>query len=710
MAADIYVTNATFSQIGDGNTYSDNNQTGAPANVPWTLADTYILVDDIVLEDTWKSIGGYAVSDRFTGTLDGHYGGTDYSITITSTTSDPFEFTRGSHANDGFGLFGTVNGSTFKNLTINVESDVTIAGSPSSSAFGILCGHLFGDSPTTIDNCIIQSTLTPFPTITGISHVGGMIGSVTNNHLILTNSEVKNIHVIGDLRVGGFIGGITGNVGANKLDVNSCIFNGNVTGNTRIGGFMGQLGTTQDCVFDLIQVHGTINGGTYTGGLLGQTVVMGLSPDIKITNSVSHADIHSVTSVNTANVGGLVGALESAHIETSYATGDIFANAASVGGLVGSANGSTITQSYATGNVASSGVGEQGVGGFVGQINASTISESYSTGSVTGQYSGGFVGRIVEGTIENCYSTGHVTGFVSGGFVGKILDAGSTTVKYCYSTGEVTGSSAMDFPVIGGFIGSVGASRTSSAANVDVLIMDSMSFGNYVLGRSNAGKFIGGVLFDEVLSIRDHTVTPLVSTMDVEIQDSYYWDSAYLRGSYVEPTDYSITTPITFDGTASVSTSDISKDAVWFTYDPSSQPAIWTTWSDTIWEESPSATYGLPILKWQISANAPIPDGTNLFKVCTPPSSGGSGTGSATISNNGSTQSAPVETNQPVTTPTPQTNNSTENNNTTLQSPAPTTPVETPDKSNSSIWLIIGGILLIAVVVGVIFGVKYYRK
>jgi len=699
-ASTIYVTNTTFSQIGDGNSYSDNNPSGA-STVTWGLSDDYILIEDIILEDSWKAIGEYAAADRFNGSLNGYYSTSNefYTITIMSTTVDPFEFTSGSHASDGYGLFGTVSNAEFKNLTINVNSDIIAMGN-NPNYVGILAGRLMASRTVIIDNCIVQSTMTPFPMVSsGSLGSGGMIGTAAGT-LTLTNSEVKNIHVMGGNHVGGFIGRTQNTV---ILNADSCIFSGDVEGNNRVGGFIGNFTTDSNSLFNRIQVQGTINGTHTLGGLIGTIDPdTGTTPNIKITNSVSHADIYSDFLANSSLVGGLVGHLRETTIEDSYATGNISAEGGMIGGLVGSCDNSTILRSYATGNVFVSGTYITGVGGLVGQMIGSTslISESYSTGSVTGAYSGGFIGRIVEGTIQNCYSTGHVIGSVCGGFVGKVLDSSSTVIENCYSTGDVSGPLiAEGSPISGGFIGDIGSTRRAFATNADVSITDSISFGRYVLGQQNAGKFIGSVSFSDVLTEREN---PIDSTMDVEIQNSYYWDNAYLRGRYVEPIDYSITTPFIFTGTVSVSASGISKENVWFTYDPLNQPAIWSAWADTIWtlDSDPDATYGLPVFIWQIAANAPIPDGTGLFTLYTP-SSGGSSTGGATISNNGSSP-APTDTTTPV-----QNNNTQPVNNTT---PHVSESTEGGEKSTNYItWLIIGGVLII-VAVAAVFGYRYYNN
>jgi hypothetical protein len=107
-----------------------------------------------------------------------------------------------------------------------------------------------------------------------------------------------------------------------------------------------------------------------------------------------------------SSVGGLVGYSDHGNIETSYATGSVFASGASsirTGGLVGYLDHGNIETSYAMGSVFGSGATAASVhaGGLVGREYYSTarIADSYATGSVsasdaTNVYAGGLVGSV----------------------------------------------------------------------------------------------------------------------------------------------------------------------------------------------------------------------------------------------------------------------------------------------------------------------------
>jgi hypothetical protein len=89
------------------------------------------------------------------------------------------------------------------------------------------------------------------------------------------------------------------------------------------------------------------------------------------------------------------------------------------------------------------------VGGLVGYNEEGNILNSYSTGNVTGEYDvGGLVGENWDGNISNSYSTGNVSGELHnvGGLVGRNYNGG--TVSNSYSTGNVTGDNK-----VGGLVG-----------------------------------------------------------------------------------------------------------------------------------------------------------------------------------------------------------------------------------------------------------------
>ena len=212
-----------------------------------------------------------------------------------------------------------------------------------------------------------------------------------------------NGHVISKLYINrpssGSALGLFGQVDGAEIK-NIGLENVNVTGRELfIGGLLG-LGLN-DTMITNCYVTGSVNGGSYTGGMAG-------SSDGTIINSYA-----------TGSVTG-----------TSY-----------LGGLLGrSAVSITITNCYSTGNVTGSGLG-QCVGGLLGQAKEATISNSYATGSVTGRMSvGGLLGEGVKGSVINSYATGRVTGNDDvGGLLGFATGTTLDNAYYTDTTGQTNG-------------------------------------------------------------------------------------------------------------------------------------------------------------------------------------------------------------------------------------------------------------------------------
>lgn len=156
-------------------------------------------------------------------------------------------------------------------------------------------------------------------------------------------------------------------------------------------------------------------------------------------------------------LGGLVGALDSEHIEGCSVSGKITEKSGkgSVGGFIGElGKGAKISYSHADValTVTADYYGGAAVGGFIGKGNgesdkATVINNCYATGNVTGgSYSGGFAGGLWGLNIENCYAAGNVTQAAASmaSFVGT--DASDPhyygSIKNCYTTGEVIGTAA----------------------------------------------------------------------------------------------------------------------------------------------------------------------------------------------------------------------------------------------------------------------------
>lgn len=214
-------------------------------------------------------------------------------------------------------------------------------------------------------------------------------GNHTITGLKIDQSGTDNVGLIGRLGSGGKVQDVT-------------LTEVNVTGGTYVGGIAGQTdGTVENC-----SVNGTVTGQNQTGGIVGQnfSTISGCSAEGTVTGNI--------------NVGGISGLCV-----PNYDTG------------TGSLIGSTIEGCHSTAAVS----GISSVGGVLGNLgNNSFLMACYSTGKVTvtstdGSFVGGVVGINSQGTVTGCYhATGEITS-LGGGRIGGIVGENYIgTVAACY--------------------------------------------------------------------------------------------------------------------------------------------------------------------------------------------------------------------------------------------------------------------------------------
>jgi hypothetical protein len=145
-----------------------------------------------------------------------------------------------------------------------------------------------------------------------------------------------------------------------------------------------------------------------------------------------------------SDVGALAGYLDSGTITSCYVEDANVSGASDIGGLIGTCTG-RVYKSSSTGSV----TGDAYVGGLIGLIANATINTSYSKADVSGNREvGGLAGRTSDETsvVNNCYATGRVKGGTYvGGLIGQVERGNAFN---CYSTGGVSGGQ-----YVGGFTG-----------------------------------------------------------------------------------------------------------------------------------------------------------------------------------------------------------------------------------------------------------------
>lgn len=237
-------------------------------------------------------------------------------------------------------------------------------------------------------------------------------GNHTITGLKIDQSGTDNVGLIGRLGSGGKVQDVT-------------LTEVNVTGGTYVGGIAGQTdGTVENC-----SVNGTVTGRSQTGGIVGRnfSTISGCSAEGTVTGNTNVGGISGLCVPNyDTGTGSLIGST----IEGCHSTATV-SGISSVGGVVGNlGNNCQLIASYSTGNVASTiTAGSANTGGVVGINGQGTVTACYhATGEITssgGDRIGGIAGCNDQGTFTACYWENNQeqgTGSGSTGGTAKVTD------------------------------------------------------------------------------------------------------------------------------------------------------------------------------------------------------------------------------------------------------------------------------------------------
>ena len=241
-------------------------------------------------------------------------------------------------------------------------------------------------------------------------------GNHTITGLKIDQSGTDNVGLIGRLGSGGKVQDVT-------------LTEVNVTGGTYVGGIAGQTdGTVENC-----SVNGTVTGQNQTGGIVGRnfSTISGCSAEGTVTGNTNVGGISGLCVPNyDTGTGSLIGST----IEGCHSTAAV-SGISSVGGVVGNlGNGCSLMACYSTGNVtATITYGHANVGGVVGINGQGTVTACYhATGEITssvGDRIGGIAGCNDQGTFTACYWENNQeqgTGSGSTGGTAKVTDGNWT--------------------------------------------------------------------------------------------------------------------------------------------------------------------------------------------------------------------------------------------------------------------------------------------
>ena len=292
---------------------------------------------------------------------------------------------------------------------------------------------------------------------TGTERIGCLYG--------INTSEVNDSYATCDVTaVGGRYGNAGGLVGYSVNTVRRSYATGDVTSNYRAGGLVSDCKgfpsfgircpiTDSYATGNVTLVSNGYDDHVEAGGLVGRSHAAA-----DIINSYATGAVTS--SANEADVGGLVGHIDDAHVRGSYATGAVSSSGSdnSLGGLVGALehDDARVAGSYATGAVSTSGSGANNLGGLIGKVGTfdARVRAAYASGAVSDTGSGannlgGLVGyidnsatkfpRIVASYARGAVSTSSSGSSNLGGLVGGVATTGSSVFTATYWDRETTG-------------------------------------------------------------------------------------------------------------------------------------------------------------------------------------------------------------------------------------------------------------------------------
>jgi hypothetical protein len=385
---------------------------------------------------------GYSTSGdiSFSGVLDGN--NKQISGLNMSTTSY------------GVGLFAYLHNATISNLVLSGELETTTQNTDNHDAAGALAIRSSGT--------LTLTGITNRSTVSGVTRVGGLVGYVEEDLLVMSSSNYGTVSGSGQR-----VGGLVGRVEYGDTSVINSYNAGPISGSGDVGGLLGYARRTANVLNS--SNTGTVTGsGDDVGGLLGYAYA-----NANITSSHNTGTVSGVS-----DIGGLLGDVNgTANVLNSSNTGTVTGSGDEVGGLLGFVNHyANITSSHNTGTVS----GVSNIGGLVGQVDDhdANIFDSYNTGSVTGteDYVGGLVGWVTENAnISSSYNSGAISGSENiGGLVGYV-DRHTLNILSSYNSGNVTGSGR-----VGGLVG--------DGPNVVTITF------SYNIGEVTGVSYVGGLV------------------------------------------------------------------------------------------------------------------------------------------------------------------------------------------------------------------------
>lgn len=162
----------------------------------------------------------------FTGSLDGAYHTVTLALHVTADDTDA-----------SWGLFRALNGAAIRDLRLTGE--LAAAEDSPAKNVGALAGTVSGD--TTVSGCRSEVQIS---VSSADSHVGGLVGSVTDGTLSLTGcADAGAVKALKSAAAGGLLGSVL----SGSVTIQRSYQSGDVLGGVCTGGLMGQLAEQAEC-------------------------------------------------------------------------------------------------------------------------------------------------------------------------------------------------------------------------------------------------------------------------------------------------------------------------------------------------------------------------------------------------------------------------------------------------------------------------------
>jgi hypothetical protein len=186
---------------------------------------------------------------------------------------------------------------------------VTVDGNPGERSEAFL-GGILACGCSNIDGCAVK--ITGYASLTGYMHTGCVVGMFHKHDLSDPKIyHIRNCTVEGTISGGFYVGGLVGDFGGEALQ---CMASADVVGGSNFAG--GLIGRADGATVDQCYSLGTVSGGaTNMGGLVGMA---GETMTTGITDCYSMAAVAGIADDAARRVGGLIGSSGNCLITNCY--------------------------------------------------------------------------------------------------------------------------------------------------------------------------------------------------------------------------------------------------------------------------------------------------------------------------------------------------------------------------------------------------------